>query len=155
MNFAVPVGLNWKVHSFTSAVIVAGAVAIAFSNAGLAKWVKPLNKETGVFGMYRMMKLNVHSSAVMRAGLVCEQKKNQIWANCKGVGSGVGFSQNYTQSTAAVPSPYADLLIQVTDTTQGSLKTVVITVWKDLSVISTKDASEPGALVTMVVQNGE
>ncbi len=103
----------------------------------------------------RMMKLNVHSSAVMRAGLVCEQKKNQIWANCKGVGSGVGFSQNYTQSTAAVPSPYADLLIQVTDTTQGSLKTVVITVWKDLIVNSTKDASEPGALVTMVVQNGE
>jgi len=103
----------------------------------------------------RMMKLNVHSSAVMRAGLVCDQKKNQIWANCKGVGSGLGFSQNYTQSTVAAPSPYADLQIQVTDTTQGSLKTVVITVWKDLIVNSTKDASEPGALVTMVVQNGE
>lgn len=87
--------------------------------------------------------------------MLCEQKKNQIWANCKGSGGALGFSQNYSQSAAAAPSPYSDLKILVTDTTQGTLKTVVITVWKDMTANLTKDATEPGISVTMVVQNGE
>ena len=47
--------MNWKEHSLSSTVTLAGDLAIAFSRAGLAKCVKPLKIDTGVFGMYVMI----------------------------------------------------------------------------------------------------
>ncbi|MOA36945.1 hypothetical protein D3C78_1585050 [compost metagenome] len=41
VNAEVPTGLNWNEHVLGSAITVTGAVAWAFSSAGLAKCVMP------------------------------------------------------------------------------------------------------------------
>ena len=103
----------------------------------------------------RMMTLNTQSRSVIRATLLCDYQKNSIWTACRSSSVGLGFSHDYTLGGTTAVAPFSDLMVQVTDDTQGALKTITVTAWKESMGNTVKEASEPGASLTFSVYRGE